>query len=211
MLSSKTSYSFYRARRRMETFDQVQLPTVTHGLFSLPAGLREGESDSVFHPREGEGDSILRPRKGESDSFFVVGGRKGLRFGNRGAGCHHHHGGEMKFGHFREYHLHFRPQFPRSNSFPSSGDHGEETISSSFRSFPGEFLPQAENEESGFQPRERAFERVGGKPVFPEREHTRYECDRLHGYIYVIFSGLALWIICDIKIGLEKRKTALVI
>lgn len=155
--------------------DEDQLPTGTPNRLSLLPRVREGKRDYIFHQREGEGDSILRPRRGGVDFNFLRERRRNLRFGHPGAGCHHHwhhHGGEMKFRHFREDGPRFRPQFPRSNSFPSSEGLGEESVSSSFGSFSEESLPQAENKESWFQPRERAFERVGEKPVFPEREQT---------------------------------------
>lgn len=87
------------------------------------------------------------------------------------------HGGEMKFRRFRGDgprgdHFHFRPQFPRPSSFPSSGSPVKETISSAFGSFHGEVRPQAGNEKSGFQPRERVFEHIVGKPGFPHRQHS---------------------------------------
>jgi hypothetical protein len=154
--------------------DEDQLPTGTLNRLSLLPHAREGKRDYIFDPREGEGDSILRPRRGGVDFNFLR-ERRNLRFGHPGAGCHqhrHNHGGEMKFRHFREDGPRFRPQFPRSNSFPSSDGLGEESVSSSFGSFSEESLPLAENKESWFQPRERAFERVGEKPVFPEREQT---------------------------------------
>lgn len=159
--------------------NENQLPTEIPNRLSLLPRVREGKSDYVFYPREGEGegDSILRPRKGGIDFNFHR-GRRGWWSRHTGAGCHHHshhHGGEMKFRHFRGDGPHFRPQFPRSNSFPSSEDLGEAAVSSSFRSFSEESLPElplaAENKESGFQPRERAFKRVGEQPVFPEWEH----------------------------------------
>jgi hypothetical protein len=143
--------------------DEDQLPTGTPNRLTLLPRAREGKRDYIFDPREGEGDSILRPRRGGVDFNFLR-ERRNLRFGHPGAGCHHHrhhHGGEMKFRHFRGD----GPRFPRSNSFPSSEGLGEESVSSSFRSFSEESLPQAENKESWFQPRERAFERIGSRPM----------------------------------------------
>lgn len=174
--------------RRPWDRDQDQLPKETHNRFSVPPRLREKESDFVSRPRERESDSIfpLRKIERESDPIFLEGERegqgKGSRFGHPGAGCHHHHGGEMKFGHLRGYgnHLRFRPQFRLSFFFTSPVDarlHGEEAVSSSFRSFPGEFLHRDESEESEFKPRERAFDRIG--EGFPERVHTRHWRDHL--------------------------------
>jgi len=159
-------------------WDGDQLPKVTHDWFSVAPRLREKESDSVSRPMEREGVSILplRETERESDSIFLRGGRKGWRFGHPGTGCHHHHGGEMKFGHRRGYgnHFRFRPQFILSFFFTVPGDarpHGEEAVSSSTRKFPGEFQPRDQNEEPEFKPRERAFDRIG--EGFPERVHSR--------------------------------------
>jgi hypothetical protein len=152
-------------------WDGDQLPKVTDDRFSVAPRLREKESDSISRPTEREGESIsfLRETERERYSIFLRGGRKGWRFGHPGIGRHHHHGGEMRFGHRRGYgnHFRFRPQFPRSSSFPSYGDHGKEAVSSSFRSFSEESsLPGAEKEEL----KKRVSERIG--EGFPEREHS---------------------------------------
>lgn len=154
----------------------LQIPKETHDQISVAPRLRQEESDFISRPTEREVESNSPLKETESDSIFLRGGRKGWRFGHRGAGCHHHHGGEMKFGHRRGYgnHFRFRSQFPLSFFYTVHGDarpHGAEAVSSSLRKFPGEFQPRDQNEEPEFKPRERAFDRIG--EGFPERVHSR--------------------------------------
>jgi len=165
-------------------WQRVRVSTETDNGISASPGLREGETDFISHLREREGDSIfpLRKRERGSDSVFLGeergGGRKSMRFDRPGAGCRHRHrheGGKMKFRHFHEGdedHFRFRPEFRLSSEDPRL--HGEDAVAS-FRSFPGEFLSGAENEEFGFESQEGAMKRLVGEPVFPEREKRVWE------------------------------------
>merc|ERR1712151_1234283 len=132
----------------------VRVPTETHNRIIESPGLIE--------------------TKREKES---IEGIKGLRFGRRG-GCHGlHGGGKLKFRHFPMLPQgdRLRPQFRRSFVFPSSGDahlHGEYDYKadSSVRSSPAMVMHQTENKESGFEPRETTFKRIGRS--FPKRRHS---------------------------------------